>query len=107
MIVSKFISTDVPQVVLMNKVDRLRASLGADISKLFRSQEVKKKFDVVTKFTNLPDMNVLPMSNYHNEPVPNTNKDVLALTNLETIMDLANDYAHNASAKGAPSEFYE
>jgi hypothetical protein len=91
----------------MNKVDRLRASLGDDISQLFRSQEVKKKFDVVTNFMNLQDMHVLPMSNYHNEPVPNTNKDVLTLTNLKRIMDFANDYVHNACAKNAPSDFYD
>lgn len=102
-----FHSTDVPQVVLMNKVDRLRASLADDISELFKSVEVKKKLDVVASFTNLPDMNVLPMSNYHNEPVPNTRKDILALTNLKTIMDYANDFVHTACAKDAPSDFYE
>lgn len=102
-----FIFTDVPQVVLMNKVDRLRASLGDDISDLFRSVEVKKKFDVVANFMNLTDMNVLPMSNYHNERVPNTNKDILALTNLKTIMDYANDFVHNASDTAAPSGFYK
>jgi hypothetical protein len=99
--------TDVPQLVLMNKVDRLRASLSDDISELFQSVEVKKKFDTVANFMNLPDMNVLPMSNYHNEAVPNTNKDVLALHNLKTIMDYANDYVYNASANGTPSDFYD
>lgn len=100
-------STDVPQVVLMNKVDRLRASLADDISDLFRSVEVKKKLDVVANFMNLPEMNVLPMSNYHDEIVPNTKKDILALTNLKTIMDYCNDFVHNACAKDAPSDFYD
>lgn len=91
----------------MNKVDRLRASLADDISELFKSVEVKKKFHVVARFMNLPEMNVLLMSNYHNEPVPNTNKDILALTNLKRIVDCANDFVHNACAKDVPSDFYE
>ncbi|XP_056016973.1 interferon-induced protein 44-like [Ostrea edulis] len=104
---SKLGERHVPQVVLMNKVDRLRASLGDDISELFQSVEIKKKLDTVANFTNILEMNILPMSNYHNERVPNTNKDVLALTNLKTIMDYANDFVYNASDRNAPSGFYD
>lgn len=102
-----FVSTDVPQVVLMNKVDRLRASLGEDISDLFHSKEVHNKLADVVQFTALPDMNVLPMSNYHSESKPNTNKDILALTNLKTIIDYANDFVFAACKTGIPSGFYE
>ncbi|XP_048765776.2 interferon-induced protein 44-like [Ostrea edulis] len=97
----------VRQLVLMNKVDRLRASLADDISDLFRSVEVKKKLYAVAKFMNLPEMHVLPMSNYHTEPVPTRDKDVLALTNLKTIMDCANDFVHDACDKNTPSKFYK
>lgn len=105
--VCMFYYSGVRQLVLMNKVDRLRASLADDISDLFRSVEVKKKLYAVAKFMNLPEMHVLPMSNYHTEPVPTRDKDVLALTNLKTIMDCANDFVHDACDKNTPSKFYK
>lgn len=103
----KVSQTHVPQIVLMNKVDRLRASLANDISELFRSEEVKKKFAAVANFMNLPDMNILPMSNYHSEPVPNRNKDILALTNLKIIMGSANDFVQGHGTSNAPSGFFD
>lgn len=99
--------TDVPRVVLMNKVDRLRASLADDVSNLFRRVEVKKKLNAVANFMNLLEMDVLPMSNYHNEPVPNTKKNVLALTNLKSIMDFANDFVQKESDKKKLSDFFK
>lgn len=91
----------------MNKVDRLRASLNDDISELFRCDEVKRKLEVVANFMNLPELNVLPMSNYHKGTVPTTNKDILALTNLKTIIDRANDYVHRQCAEHTPSDFFD
>ncbi|XP_062582164.1 interferon-induced protein 44-like [Saccostrea cucullata] len=98
---------NVPQLVLMNKVDRLRASLSDDISQIFRSEEVYRKFKVVADFMQLPDMNVLPMSNYHDETNPDPKKDVLALSNLKMMMDRANDFLQRQDTSSAPEDFYD
>ncbi|XP_061177266.1 interferon-induced protein 44-like [Saccostrea echinata] len=96
---------NLPQLVLMNKVDRLRASLSDDISLLFKSNEVYNKLKVIADFMVLPEMNVLPMSNYHMETVPDPKKDVLALSNLKMIMDRANDFLQRQDKTNIPEDF--
>lgn len=106
-IICTFCSIDVPLCVLMNKVDRLQATLADDISKLFHSVEVKKKLDDIATSLGVPEMRVLPMSNYHYEVVPNMNKDILALANLKIIMDSAKDSVNYACTTDAPPGFYQ
>ncbi|XP_061177265.1 interferon-induced protein 44-like [Saccostrea echinata] len=97
---------NVPQLVLMNKVDRLRASLSEDISQVFRSEEVHRKFRAVADFMELPEMNVLPMSNYHKETSPDLKKDILALSNLKVIIDRGNDFIQRQQKNSTPDDFF-
>ncbi|XP_062617942.1 interferon-induced protein 44-like [Saccostrea cucullata] len=82
-------AANIPQLVLLNKIDRLGMK---DITTIFRNKLVKETCEGAMEFMSLPLGNVLPMINYTEEQTPDSMKDFLALFNLWYMMSKANDY---------------
>ncbi|XP_061192162.1 interferon-induced protein 44-like [Saccostrea echinata] len=100
-------SDHVPQIVLFSKIDKLRISNKDDLRDVFRSQGVRDTCYKAAEYMQIPLMNVLPMSNYHEENLPTLEKDILALFYLLTMMQRANDFVSNCAKVNVPEEFYD
>ncbi|XP_062575816.1 interferon-induced protein 44-like [Saccostrea cucullata] len=100
-------SDHVPQVVLFNKIDKLRISNRDDLGDVFRSQSVRDACYKAAEYMQIPLMNVLPMSNYHEENLPTLVKNILALFYLLTMMQRANDFVANSARGNVPEDFYD
>ncbi|XP_062576229.1 interferon-induced protein 44-like [Saccostrea cucullata] len=79
---------DIPQVILLTKVDRLGI---ADITQMFRHKMVKEYCMKAAAILDLCENDVLPQVSYSDEMVPSVYKDLVTLFNIKTIMERAND----------------
>ncbi|XP_062617939.1 uncharacterized protein LOC134279551 [Saccostrea cucullata] len=93
---------NVPQLVLLNKIDLLGIR---DINTIFRNKMVKGICEGASEFMELPVGHVLPMVNYTTEQVPDALKEFLALYNLWNMMNKANDYV--SCRADAPEGFHD
>ncbi|XP_062576004.1 interferon-induced protein 44-like [Saccostrea cucullata] len=82
----------VPQLVLVNKVDRMHVNFKNNLEVVFYSDYLKSFLGNVASFTNLDERNILVQSNYCTEKNPDLKRDFLTLNNLREIMQRANDY---------------
>ncbi|XP_062613270.1 interferon-induced protein 44-like [Saccostrea cucullata] len=96
-----------PQMVLFNKVDRLRISNTHNLRDIFRSQDVKDTCTKAAEYMQIPLTHVFPMANYHEENLPTLEKDILALFYLLTMMQRANDFILRLTKDDVPDDFYD
>jgi hypothetical protein len=92
-------------MVLLTNTDRIKFSNTDDLRDIFRSRSVKDRCVGAAEYMRMPLMNVLPMSNYHEENLPTLEKDILALFYLLTMMQKANDYATRITKAKVPDDF--
>ncbi|OPL21488.1 hypothetical protein AM593_03441, partial [Mytilus galloprovincialis] len=86
---------DIPQLILMNKIDGLSESVKRDLSSIFHSKEVKDRVEKLSHSLRLPSYTVLPMKNIDTEQCMDINVNILALYNLRQMLRAANDYLLN------------
>ncbi|VDI13612.1 Hypothetical predicted protein [Mytilus galloprovincialis] len=86
---------DIPQLILMNKIDGLSESVRRDLSRIFHSKEVKERVEKLSHSLRLPSYTVLPMKNIDTEQCMDIHVNILALYNLRQMLRAANDYLLN------------
>ncbi|XP_056016850.1 interferon-induced protein 44-like [Ostrea edulis] len=96
-----------PQLVLFTNIDKIRISNTNKLRDIFRSQGVKDTCNKAAEYMQIPLMNVLPMSNYHEENLPTLEKDILALFYLLTMMQRVRDYIKRITQDDVPDDFYD
>ncbi|KAJ8313261.1 hypothetical protein KUTeg_009178 [Tegillarca granosa] len=85
---------EIPQLILMNKIDGFCQASGKNLRDIFYSPKVKSGVKKVAETLGLPEYTVLPMKNINSEQGPgiDTNIGILALYNLRQILHAADDY---------------
>ncbi|XP_053388647.1 interferon-induced protein 44-like [Mercenaria mercenaria] len=86
---------DIPQMVLLTKVDKLCKDVQSDISFVYQSQIVEEHVDKASQLLGLPRTNILPVKNYEKELRLDENTSILALLSLRQILYFAEDYMYN------------
>ncbi|KAK3590758.1 hypothetical protein CHS0354_017272 [Potamilus streckersoni] len=82
-------SMEIPQVVLLTKVDSVCRHVKEDVSSIFRSPMVEHCINKVAENLGLPRYAILPMKNLENEGKLDTNVAILTLLSLRTILENA------------------
>ncbi|KAL3882748.1 hypothetical protein ACJMK2_029059 [Sinanodonta woodiana] len=85
----------IPQTIILTKVDKLSKVVIANISDVFRSEEVKEAVEKVSQMFGVPRGNVLPVKNYENEVRLDDQISALALLALQQILGFADDFLYN------------
>ncbi|XP_058616884.1 interferon-induced protein 44-like [Onychostoma macrolepis] len=91
-------SLDIPQMVLMTKVDEACPHVEKDLYKIYASSYIKSKIQEVSSRLGVPVSCVLPVKNYSQELELELNCDVLLLSALQQMFRLADDYLDDADA---------
>ncbi|KAM9454904.1 interferon-induced protein 44-like isoform 2-T2 [Clarias gariepinus] len=78
---------NMPQVIIMTKVDAACPLVKEDLTKVYTS----KKMQRCSNLLGVPMNNIFPVKNYHEESDTDVNMDVLILKALEQIVNVAND----------------
>ncbi|XP_060601907.1 interferon-induced protein 44-like isoform X2 [Ruditapes philippinarum] len=83
---------EIPQLILLTKVDKLCKEVGEDVSLVFKSPEVEQHVEKASQLLGLPPANVLPVKNYHNEVELDESISILALLALRQILNFSEDF---------------
>ncbi|XP_053472186.1 interferon-induced protein 44-like [Ictalurus furcatus] len=94
------LTSDLPQVIIMTKVDEACPLVKEDLRKVYTSKKIKEKMQECSNLLGIPLSNIFPVKNYHEEVDKNDDMDVLILKALDQIVNLANDALENQN----PSE---
>ncbi|XP_053379816.1 interferon-induced protein 44-like [Mercenaria mercenaria] len=86
---------DIPQVVLLTKIDKLCKDVQSDISFVHKSWIVEEHVDKASQLLGLPRCNILPVKNYEKELRLDENTSILALLALRQILYFAEDYMYS------------
>ncbi|KAL6481243.1 hypothetical protein MHYP_G00093230 [Metynnis hypsauchen] len=86
---------NVPQVIVLTKVDNACEIVSQDLRKLYHSKKIKEKVEVSNYKLGIPLSNIYPMKNYHVEITEDATVDVLILMALRDIVNFANDYVES------------
>lgn len=95
--------TGIPQIVLLTKADKICPKVDADISLVFKSEEVKQQVFKISQLLGIPVNQVLPIKNYITEIELNENVSILALLSLRQILRASEDYLYNFIDEGHKS----
>ncbi|MBN3322113.1 IF44L protein, partial [Atractosteus spatula] len=91
--------SDIPQVVLLTKVDEACPLVGNDLQKVYRSKYIKAQIEMASQILGIPVYCIFPMKSYSGEISLNDEIDVLSLTALLQILRFANDNLLNLDQK--------
>ncbi|XP_076134437.1 uncharacterized protein LOC143116929 [Alosa pseudoharengus] len=83
---------DIPQVVILSKVDEACSEVQKDIKMIYRSKTIREKIQLCSVNVGVPQYCIFPVKNYHDENQMNNDMDVLLLTALTDILNHANDH---------------
>uniref|UniRef100_H9GQ56 G domain-containing protein n=1 Tax=Anolis carolinensis TaxID=28377 RepID=H9GQ56_ANOCA len=86
---------DLPQLVILTKVDEICPSLGKNISNVYRSKVVEAKMQLTAERLGIPLCNIVPVKNYCSELELKENIDILILLALRQILRLGESYLDN------------
>ncbi|XP_053395405.1 interferon-induced protein 44-like isoform X2 [Mercenaria mercenaria] len=88
-------SLDIPQVVIMSKIDSICEETKQDAANAFRSPKVEKCVAKVSEVLGLPRNMVFPMKNYENEYQLDPSVDTMALLTLKGILNNCDAHLFN------------
>ncbi|XP_065110174.1 interferon-induced protein 44-like isoform X11 [Paramisgurnus dabryanus] len=88
---------DIPQVIVMTKIDEACPVVKNDLRKVYRSKKIKEKMQTCSDLIGVPMCNIFPVKNYHDEIDTNPDVDVLILKALDQIVYLAHDRLDSSS----------
>ncbi|XP_017312472.1 interferon-induced protein 44-like [Ictalurus punctatus] len=91
---------NLPQVIILTKVDETCPLVKDDLRKVYTSKKIKEKMQECSNLLGIPLSHIFPVKNYHEEVDTNDDMDVLILKALDQIVNLANDALENQN----PSE---
>ncbi|XP_052802956.1 interferon-induced protein 44-like [Mya arenaria] len=90
---------EIPQAVLITKIDKVSDTTAENISNTFLSPTVKEVVDKVSGLLNLPRNSIWPVKNYEEEVEIDEDINILAMLALRQILFLAEDYLENMKVK--------
>ncbi|XP_053332636.1 interferon-induced protein 44-like isoform X2 [Clarias gariepinus] len=82
---------NMPQVIIMTKVDLVCPLVHHDIKKIYTSKRIKEKMQECSNILGLPMNYIFPVKNYHEEIDTEDDMDLLILKALDQIMHIAAD----------------
>ncbi|XP_053332621.1 interferon-induced protein 44-like [Clarias gariepinus] len=82
---------NMPQVIIMTKVDAACPLVKEDLTKVYTSNKVKELMQQCSNLLGVPMNNIFPVKNYHEELDTDVNMDVLILKAFDQIVNVAND----------------
>nr|XP_055062208.1 interferon-induced protein 44-like [Misgurnus anguillicaudatus] len=82
---------DIPQVIVMTKIDQACPVVKNNLTRVYHSKKIKEKMQTCSDLIGVPLCNIFPLKNYHDEIDPNPDVDVLILKALDQIVYLAQD----------------
>ncbi|XP_053388782.1 interferon-induced protein 44-like isoform X2 [Mercenaria mercenaria] len=88
-------SLDIPQVVILSKIDSICEATKQDAANAFRSPKVEKCVAKVSEVLGLPRNMVFPMKNYETEYQLDPSIDVMALLTLKGILNNCDAHLFN------------
>ncbi|XP_065110162.1 uncharacterized protein [Paramisgurnus dabryanus] len=94
---SRISDRDIPQVIVMTKVDEACPAVKENLRKVFHSKKIKEKMQTCSDSIGVPMSNIFPVKNYHDETETNPDVDVLILKALDQIFCLAEDRLDSSS----------
>ncbi|KAK2817761.1 hypothetical protein Q7C36_021694 [Tachysurus vachellii] len=89
---------NLPQVIVMTKVDEICPLVKEDIRKVYTSKKIKEKMQGCSNVLGIPMSHIFPVKNYHEETDTIDDMDVLILKALDQIVNLANDQLENQTS---------
>nr|XP_055062653.1 interferon-induced protein 44-like [Misgurnus anguillicaudatus] len=89
---------DIPQVIVMTKIDEACPVVKKDLRKVYHSKKIKEKMQMCSDLIGVPMCNIFPVKNYHDEIDTNPDVDVLILKALDQIVYLAHDRLDRSSS---------
>ncbi|XP_053403864.1 interferon-induced protein 44-like [Mercenaria mercenaria] len=92
---TKVCQKDLPQLVLVTKIDKVCAHVEEDISTVFQSVAIQELVDKVSDMFGLPRNHVLPVKNYEKELTIRNDVSILALLSLRQILHATEDFMFN------------
>ncbi|XP_063048717.1 interferon-induced protein 44-like [Engraulis encrasicolus] len=82
----------IPQVALLTKVDNCSEEVKKDIQSVYKSKKIKAQMEVCSNRLGVPMNFIFPVKNYHEEIDLDNDIDVLLLSALTRILNIANDH---------------
>ncbi|XP_076852009.1 interferon-induced protein 44-like [Brachyhypopomus gauderio] len=82
---------DMPQIIIMTRVDEACPLVKEDLRKVYTSKKIKEKMQVCSNNLGIPMNYIFPVKNYHEEIDTDDDMDVLILKALDQIVNIAND----------------
>ncbi|KAM9455073.1 interferon-induced protein 44-like isoform 1-T2 [Clarias gariepinus] len=82
---------NMPQVIIMTKVDLVCPLVHHDIKKIYTSKRIKEKMQKCSNLLGIPMNHIFPVKNYHEEIDTEDDMDLLILKALDQILHIAAD----------------
>jgi len=95
--------SEIPQVILLTKVDKLDEKIAQDASSIFSSWKAERMVQKLSKTFGLPENHVLPVKNYNKEIMLDVGVDILALMALRQMLYFSEDHLENIQMMKARS----
>ncbi|XP_056000058.1 interferon-induced protein 44-like isoform X2 [Ostrea edulis] len=83
---------NVPQVVLLTKLDKICPEVEEDVTNTFSSSSISHAVEKVAEMMGLPRAHVLPVKNYESERKLKNGVDILLMEALQRCLDFADDF---------------
>uniref|UniRef100_A0A9J8BBA5 Interferon-induced 44-like protein n=1 Tax=Cyprinus carpio carpio TaxID=630221 RepID=A0A9J8BBA5_CYPCA len=84
-------SLEIPQAVIMTRVDEACPLVGKNLQKIYTSKKIKEKMQECSNSVGVPMSHIFPVKNYHEEIDTQNDMDVLILRALTQIVQIADD----------------
>uniref|UniRef100_A0A8C5CSX2 Interferon-induced protein 44-like n=1 Tax=Gadus morhua TaxID=8049 RepID=A0A8C5CSX2_GADMO len=95
---------DIPQIAILTKIDEKSCDLvKKDLKNVYSSTNIKNAMEKLSNTVGFPLNCIFPLKNYHGEIELNDDMDMLILSALRKILQLANDRV-NASGVAAANQ---
>ncbi|XP_073722390.1 interferon-induced protein 44-like [Misgurnus anguillicaudatus] len=88
---------DIPQVIVMTKIDEACPVVNKNLRKVYHSKKIKEKMQMCSDQVGVPMCNIFPVKNYHDEIDINDDVDVLILKAMDQIVYIANERLDRSS----------
>ncbi|KAJ7332563.1 hypothetical protein JRQ81_014743 [Phrynocephalus forsythii] len=95
---------DLPQIVLMTKVDEICPSVKDNVSNVYKSKAVLEQMQIASVKFGIPLNQIVPIKNYCSELELKTDVDILILTALRQMVRAADCYLDNFLSDESPVE---
>uniref|UniRef100_A0A8C1P5C2 Interferon-induced protein 44-like n=1 Tax=Cyprinus carpio TaxID=7962 RepID=A0A8C1P5C2_CYPCA len=84
-------SLEIPQAIIMTKVDEACPLVRDNLRNIYTSKKIKEKMQECSNSVGVPMSHIFPVKNYHEEIDTQNDVDVLILRALTQIVQIADD----------------